>query len=94
MSVKPARLVRSELVDLPVLEASGLTIRHTGRGDVLLVIGDRTTELGACRIGDGGALDDWETIDLAALPGWPLPSRRQSVRIDRRRRRVARGAHV
>ena len=74
MSVQPPRLVQSELIDLPVLEASGLAVRHTSRGTVLLVIGDRTTELGVCRIGADGALDNWETIDLATLPGWPLPA--------------------
>jgi hypothetical protein len=74
MSVKPPRLVLLELIDLPVVEASGLTVHHSGGGAVLLVIGDRTTELGICRMGDDGAVDDWETIDLATLPGWPLPA--------------------
>ncbi len=74
MFQKPPRLVLKELVDLPVVEASGLTVRHTSGGAVLLVIGDRTSELGVCRMSDDGALDHWETIDLAALPGWPLPA--------------------
>ena len=74
MSAKPRRLVLSELVDLPVVEASGLTVRRTDHGSVLLVIGDRTAEIGACRIADDGVLGDWTTIDLAELPGWPLPA--------------------
>jgi len=73
MSEKPPRLVLSETIDLPVVEASGVTVRRTERGSVVLVVGDRTAEVGACVIGDGGELDDWTTIDLAGLPGWPLP---------------------
>ena len=73
MSAKSRRLVPSELIDLPVVEASGVAVRRTDRGPMLLVIGDRTADLGACRIGDDGALGEWTTLDLAALPGWPLP---------------------
>lgn len=71
MSAKSSRLVLSEVIDLPVVEASGVAVRQTGQGAVVLVIGDRTAEVGVCRIGDDGALDDWTTIDLAELPGWP-----------------------
>lgn len=74
MSAKTPRLVQSELIDLPVVEASGVAVRQTGRGTVVLVVGDRTAEVGACLIGAGGELDDWTTIDLAELPGWPSPS--------------------
>jgi hypothetical protein len=73
MSAKSRLLVLSELIDLPVVEASGVAVRRTDRGPMLLVIGDRTADLGACRIGDDGALGEWSTLDLAALPGWPLP---------------------
>ncbi|TFH19291.1 MAG: hypothetical protein E4H05_04790 [Acidimicrobiales bacterium] len=73
MSAKPPRLVLSELIDLPVVEASGLTVRRADQGSVVIVIGDRTADLGACRIDDDGALGDWITIDLSELPGWPLP---------------------
>jgi len=73
MSGKLPRLVLSETIDIPVVEASGVTVRRTERGPVVLVVGDRTAEVGFCLIGDGGELDDWSTIDLAALPGWPLP---------------------
>ena len=73
MSEKLPRLVLSEVIDLPVVEASGVTVRRTERGAVILVVGDRTAEVGVCVIGADGALDDWETIDLAELPGWPLP---------------------
>lgn len=74
MSAKTPRLVQSELIDLPVVEASGVAVRQTGRGTVVLVVGDRTAEVGACLIGAGGELDGWTTIDLAELPGWPSPS--------------------
>ena len=73
MSEKFPRLVLSELIDLPVVEASGVTVRRTEGGAVVLVVGDRTAEVGACVIGTDGALGDWETIDLASLPDWPLP---------------------
>lgn len=73
MSAKLPRLVLLQSIDLPVIEASGVTVRRTERGSVVLVVGDRTAEVGACLIGDDGELDDWDTIDLAELPGWPLP---------------------
>ena len=73
MSEKPPRLVLSETIDLPVVEASGVAVRRAARGTVVLVVGDRTAEVGACVIGDRGELDDWTVLDLAELPGWPLP---------------------
>jgi hypothetical protein len=73
MSEKTPRLVLVETIDLPVVEASGVTVRHTEQGSVVLVVGDRTAEVGACVIGDGGELDGWTVLDLAELPGWPLP---------------------
>ena len=73
MSGKPPRLELSEWIDLPVVEASGVTVRQTERGPVVLVVGDRTAEVGACLLGAGGELNEWSTIDLADLPGWPLP---------------------
>ena len=73
MSGKLPRLVLSELIDLPVVEASGVAVRRTERGAVVLVVGDRTSDVGVCVIGADGSLDDWETIDLAVLPDWPLP---------------------
>ncbi len=73
MSEKPPRLVLSEMIDLPVVEASGVTVRRAEPGAVVLVVGDRTAEVAACVIGDGGELDDWTVLDLAELSGWPLP---------------------
>lgn len=73
MPAKTPRLVLSEVIDLPVVEASGVAVRETERGTVVLVVGDRTAEVGACLIGTDGELDDWTTIDLAELPGWPTP---------------------
>ena len=74
MPQNPSRLTLVELIDLPVVEASGVAVRRTDRGAVLLVVGDRTAEVGACRIGADGALGDWTILDLAVLPGWPLPT--------------------
>jgi hypothetical protein len=74
MSTTMRRLVLSEVIDRPVVEASGLAVRQTERGAVVLVVGDRTAEVGACVMGAGGELDDWTTIDLAELPGWPSPA--------------------
>ncbi len=73
MSSELPHLVLSESIDLPVVEASGVTVRRTDRGAVVLVVGDRTAEVGASVIGAGGEFGDWITIDLATLPGWPLP---------------------
>lgn len=74
MAGKRRRLDLVEMVDLPVVEASGVAVRRTDNGSVVLVVGDRTTEIGVCRIGDDGSLDDWAVLDLADLPGWPLPA--------------------
>jgi hypothetical protein len=71
MPSKPRRLELSAIVDLPVLEASGVTARRSASGLVVLVVGDRTTELGVCHVGDDGELAEWSTIDLAAVPQWP-----------------------
>jgi hypothetical protein len=38
----------------------------------VLVIGDRTAELAVCRVGADGELTEWSTLDLGALPGWPV----------------------
>lgn len=73
MPSKPRRLELSATVDLPVLEASGVTVRRSGGGLVVLVVGDRTAELGVCQVGDDGELAAWSTIDLATLVQWPYP---------------------
>jgi hypothetical protein len=73
MPAKTPRLVLSDVIDLPVVEASGVAVRETERGTVVLVVGDRTAEVGACLIGTDGELDDWTVLDLGELPGWPLP---------------------
>ncbi len=74
MAGKRRRLDLVEMVDLPVVEASGVAVRQTDHGPVVLVVGDRTAEVGVGRVGDDGSLGDWAVLDLAALPGWPLPS--------------------
>lgn len=74
MSRNRPRLRLDSTIDLPVVEASGVAVRRTDRGPVVLVVGDRTAEVGVCRVGDDGSLDDWTVVDLADLPGWPLPA--------------------
>ncbi len=73
MAANGPRLVLAELIDLPVVEASGVAVRRMDRGSVVLVVGDRTAEIGVCPIADDGSLADWTVLDLAELPGWPLP---------------------
>ena len=44
-------VVLIESVDLPVVEASGVAVRLAERGSVVLVVGDRTAEVGASVVG-------------------------------------------
>jgi hypothetical protein len=74
MPRKRPRLTLVDVVDLPVVEASGVAVRRTDSGPVVLVVGDRTAEIGVGRIDDDGSLGDWTVVDLAGLPGWPLPA--------------------
>jgi len=68
---KPPRLVRSAVVDLPVVEASGLA-RRTVAGVVrVLVAGDRTAVV-AVGTYEAAGFSEWKTIDLAGVDGWPL----------------------
>lgn len=65
------RLVRTGTVDLPVLEASGLTSRVVDGRVRVLVIGDRSAHVAATTVEPDGGLDAWDTLDLSTLDGWP-----------------------
>ena len=68
---KPPRLVRSAVVDLPVIEASGLAARHVDGAVRVLVVGDRTARIAVGTHVSAG-FSEWNTIDLASVHGWPL----------------------
>jgi len=72
---KTPRLVRSGFVDLPVREVSGLAAKHTDNGLQLLVVGDRSAHVAAAMYSPERGISNWQTIDLAAVDGWPLPAR-------------------
>jgi len=74
MTRKPPRLVRSQFIDLPVVEASGLATRRTDDALRVLAIGDRTAHLAASTYSPASGLGDWQTIDLSLVSGWPLPA--------------------
>ena len=67
---KSPRLVRSAVVDLPVVEASGLARRVAGGVVRVLVVGDRRSVV-AVGTHDADGFSDWRTIDLADVDGWP-----------------------
>jgi hypothetical protein len=68
-----SRLVLSATVDIPVREASGVTVRRAAGTMTVMVVGDATAEVAICRVGTDGDLAEWSVLDLGALPGWPLP---------------------
>lgn len=66
------RLTLVATVDLPVLEASGLATRVAGGELRVLVVGDRTHDLGAATYDPAThSFGQWQTIDVATLDGWP-----------------------
>ncbi len=70
---KPPRLELVERVDLPVVEASDLTVRNVAGRTEVLVVGDRTAHVASGEYEPGRGFTDWEVVDLSSLPGWPLP---------------------
>ena len=66
----PPRLIRSAVVDLPVVEASGLARRFVDGAVRVIVAGDRT-EVIAVGTYDATGFSEWRTIDLADVDGWP-----------------------
>ena len=74
-SKKPRRLIRSAWLDLPIVEASGLAVRFVDGRAQVLVVGDQDA-----RVATGSYIPDvgiaaWRTIDLSAIPEWPLLAR-------------------
>ena len=59
------------MVDLPVIEASGLAARRLDGVLRVLVVGDRTARV-AVGAYDAAGFSEWNTIDLASIDGWPL----------------------
>lgn len=70
---KPARLTLVSTVDIPVPEASALAVRRSNGQTRVLAVGDRTRELAAADVTDGG-LGAWQVLDLASIEGWPSTS--------------------
>jgi hypothetical protein len=68
---KLPRLVRTEWVDLPVVEASGLASRARGANTRVAVVGDRSWRLAVGSAGADGGIGDWTVIDLRDVEGWP-----------------------
>lgn len=79
------RLVRTEWVDLPVVEASGLASRLRDAGARVAVVGDRSSHLAVGTAGPSGGVGDWTVIDLRAVEGWPASegdSQLEAIAID------------
>lgn len=77
-------MVRSAVVDLPVVEASGLATRRSGGVVRVLVVGDRTAQI-AVGAYSGSEFSAWDTIDLASVDGWPMPdgdSQLEAIAVD------------
>lgn len=66
------RAVLHATLDIPVVEASDVTVRRTDALSRVLVVGDRTAVVAAADYSVGGGFGEWSTFDLAALPGWSL----------------------
>lgn len=65
------RLERVELIDIPVVEASGIASRTAADGTrQVLAVGDRTSEVAVGTVGDGDDIS-WTVLDLTDLDGWP-----------------------
>jgi hypothetical protein len=82
---KPGVLIRVGLVDLPVLEASGLASRTVDGVLKVIVVGDRTAHVAVGSSRPDGGITDWSTIDLAEAEGWSLPpddSQLEAVAVD------------
>ena len=67
---KPARLVLVSTVDIPVPEASALSVRRRDGQTRVLAVGDRTHALAAAVYADA-QLGTWQVLDLASIEGWP-----------------------
>lgn len=78
-------LIRVGLVDLPVVEASGLASRTVDGVLKVIVVGDRTAHVAVGSSLPDGGITDWSTTDLAEAEGWSLPpddSQLEAVAVD------------
>ena len=83
---KPQRTLLEGTVGIPVVEASDATTRRVGGVTRVLVVGDRDARIAASTYTPGTGLGDWDVLDLAGLPDWPLdpakPSQLEGVAAD------------
>ena len=85
MTKKPPRLNLLAKVDLPVLEASGLAVRRVDGAVRVLVVGDRTWHIVVGEFDGDNGINEWQTLDLSGLAGWPLAtddSQLEAVAVD------------
>ena len=78
-------LVQVSWVDLPVVEASGLATRTVDGVLEVIVVGDRTSQVGVGSYTPTEGFTDWRIIDLALADGWPSPlndSQLEAVAVD------------
>jgi hypothetical protein len=84
MGAPRVRLHRT--VDIPVQEASDVAVGRRSGLTRVVVVGDRSAEIAVATYDAQTGLQDWERLDLAALPGWPLdasePSQFEAVAAD------------
>jgi hypothetical protein len=66
------RAVLHATLDVPVVEASDVAVRRADGLTRVLVVGDRTAVVATADYSVGEGFGEWSTLDLAALPGWPL----------------------
>lgn len=71
------RLRVQSTLDVPLREVSGICLRRCDRDQMFLVaVGDRAATLALAPVTRSGAPTlDWRTIDIANLPGSPLPAK-------------------
>jgi len=68
---KPSPLHRIGWVDLPVVEASGLTTRMVNGQLEVIVVGDRTWHIGRSTFVPSDGFSEWKTIDLSSTADRP-----------------------
>jgi uncharacterized protein YjiK len=82
---KLPRLICAARVDLPVVEASGLASRVVDGVLKVIVVGDRTAEVGFGSYSPDDGITDWAVRDLSEVQGWALPvddSQLEAVAVD------------
>lgn len=79
------RLIRAAVVDLPVVEASGLASRVVDGVLKVIVVGDRTANVAVGSYSPDDGITDWVVRDLSEIDGWALPaddSQLEAVAVD------------